>query len=90
MAEVTISTMGRCGLIFYREGAETARFDWEFGGSVIALLWGAKKSAWDESYPWARGRQAEIYDFVAKEVIRQKAPNSRAEINLVSGAITVL
>ena len=90
IAEVTISQRGRAGSIAYREGAEAVTFEWEFGGSVVALIWGTKRSAWDGSCPWAKGRQAEIYDFVAKEVIRQKAPNSRIEIDLDSGTITVL
>jgi hypothetical protein len=89
-AEVKIVQRGRSGLISYSEGVETVVFDWEFGGSVVALIWGTKKLVWDRSHPWAAGRQAEVYAVVAKEVIRQKAPNSEFEINLDSGMITIL
>jgi hypothetical protein len=28
----------------------------EFGGSVTALIWGARAEEWDKRYPWAIGR----------------------------------
>jgi hypothetical protein len=90
LGDVTISQSGRAGSISYREGVEEAVFQWEFGGSVVALIWGTKRIDWDVSHPWAAGRQAEVYNFVAKEVIRQKAPNSGFDIELESGTITVL
>ena len=90
-AEVSISGGGRAGSISYREGVEAALFGSEFGGGpVLASIWGTKKRDWNSSYPWALGRQAEIYDFVAKEVVRQKAPNSGYEIELESGRIDIL
>jgi hypothetical protein len=89
-AEVTISQRFRGGLIFYRESEREATFEWEFGGSVVALIWGTKRQDWDRSHPWAAGRQFEVYSFVAMEVIRQKAPTSNFEIDLASGMITVL
>jgi hypothetical protein len=89
-AEVTISQGGRGGFITYREGTEAAIFEWEIGGSVLALIWGTKKHEWDLRHPWAKGRQGEIYNFVASEVVRQKAQNSAFEIELESGMITLL
>ena len=88
--EVTISQKFRGGSIFYREDGREVPFEWEFGGSVVALIWGTKRQDWDRCHPWAAGRQPEVYDFVAKEVIRQKAPTSNFEIDLASGTITVL
>jgi hypothetical protein len=88
--EVTISQKFRGGSIFYREGDKEVPFEWEFGGSVVALIWGTKGQDWDRCHPWAAGRQPEVYDFVAKEVIRQKAPTSNFEIDLTAGMITVL
>ena len=34
---------------------------------------GTRAQAWDRQYPWAAGRQAEIYDFVGAEAVRQQA-----------------
>jgi len=89
-AEVTISQNGRAGSISYREVEREVLFDWEFGGSVVALIWGTNSRDWDRCHPWAVGRQSEIFDFVAKEVICQKAPTSNFEIDLASGTITIL
>jgi hypothetical protein len=90
-AEVTISERFRCGYIYYREGKNEIIFDWEFGGGgVIAVISGTNAQGWDARYPWAAGRQAEICDLVAKEVIRQKARTSNFKIDLESGTITIL
>jgi hypothetical protein len=88
---VEITTKGRCGWIYYREGANSARFDWEFAaGPALALIFGTAARAWDGAYPWAAGRQAEIYDFVGAETVRQKAVSARFEVDLDAGDITVL
>ena len=77
-----------CGL-HYHEDQNAIVFEWEFGGNATALIGGAKAGEWDRRYPWAAGRQAEIYDCVAKETIRQKSPGSRFESDLASGFITI-
>ena len=88
---VEIITKGRCGWIYYREGANSVRFDWEFAGAgALALIFGTAARAWDNAYPWAAGRQAEIYDFVGAETVRQKAVSARFEVDLDAGNITVL
>jgi hypothetical protein len=88
---VEISTSGRGGTIYYREGAEAATFDWEFASSpALALLFGAHAEHWDARYPWAAGRQAEIFQFVAQDVARQKAPGHFYELDLPGGTITIL
>ncbi len=90
-ATVEIATSGRGGSIHYREGGNTAAFDWEFAASpAIALIFGPTAQAWDQQYPWAAGRQAEIYDFVGAEVVRQKAEGARCEVDLESGTISVI
>jgi hypothetical protein len=89
-SEVAISQKGRGGAIFYREGDREVAFEWEIGGSVVALIWGTKRQDWDRCHPWAAGRQAEVYDLVARDVIRQKSPTSHFEIDLASGMITIL
>ena len=88
--EVEISNSGRGGSIYYREEDKTIVFDWEFGGSALALIFGTTTEHWDQNYPWAIGRQAEIYDFVAKEVVRQHAAGRKFKVDLSSGDITIL
>ena len=87
--EVKIIDQFRGGIIHYREDDKTVMFEWEFGGSVTALIWGAKARDWDTQYPWAVGRQAEIYEVVAKEAIRHQSPASTFETDLTSGTITI-
>jgi len=87
---VEISQSGRGGSIYYREGNNSASFDWEFASPpALALVFGPKSEAWDRRYPWAGGRQAEIFDFVASEVVRQKAAGAGIEIDLEGGIISV-
>ncbi len=91
MARVDISDGGRAGSITYRAGRHTASFDWEFALSpALAVITGPRASEWDRVCPWAGGRQAEIFDQVAQEVIRQKAPGHRHELDLAAGVITIL
>ncbi len=89
-SEVIISQWFRGGTLSYREGDHEVSFDWECCGCVALMIWGTKKRSWDLCHPWAAGRQAEIYDFVAKEVIREKAPTSNVKIDLESGTMTIL
>jgi hypothetical protein len=86
---VTITELGRCGYVHYFEGKNEVVFDWELGVTVIALIWAAPARAWDEKYPWAAGRQARIFEFVAQEVIRQKAPVSKFLVDTQKGQITI-
>src|SRR5262245_5096018 len=90
-ATVEITQSGRGGSISYREGGNTAVFDWEFGASpAIALIFGPTAQAWDRQHPWAAGRQAEIYHFVGAEAVRQQAEGARFEVDLDGGTISVL
>ena len=91
MPRVEISNGGRAGSITYRERLHTASFDWEFGASpALAIIIGPRAAEWDRLHPWAAGRQAEIFEHVADEVVRQKASGHKYEIDLASGTITVL
>lgn len=90
-ATVEIDQSGRGGSICYSEGDNTAVFDWEFGASpAIAIISGPGARLWARQYPWAAGRQAEIYDFVATEAVRRQAEGARFEVDLESGTISVL
>ena len=73
MPRVEISDGGRAGSVTYRDGLlSSAEFYWEFGSSpALAIITGPKAQDWDRVCPWAAGRQAEIFEHVAKEVIRQ-------------------
>lgn len=85
---VSITGNGRSGSVIHREPAGTLSFYWEFGGAdVLAILQVEDAAAWKAGHPWIGDRRAEILRFVADEVIRQKAPNSRAEINEATGEI---
>jgi hypothetical protein len=91
MPRVEISDGGRAGTITYREGLHTASFDWEFAISpALAIINGPGAAHWDRLCPWAAGRQEEIFEHVAREVVRQKAAGCRPEIDLATGTITLL
>ncbi len=88
---VHITITGRGGGITYREGDHRIEFDWEFAMSpAVALIWGPQRAEWDGQYPWARGRQAAIYDIVGAEIVRQKASGGAFEYDLELGHLTIL
>jgi len=79
---VEIVTRGRDGHIVYHENSCAASFYWEFGGGdIVAIIHAGKAVAWDEKYPWARGRREEVLERVIEEVIRQKAQTCTASID---------
>jgi hypothetical protein len=87
---VEISNGGRAGSVSYHEGSNTACFDWEFAlPPALALISGPGAKLWDRRYPWAAGRQDEVYQVVAREVVRQQAPECRFRVDLDQGVITV-
>ncbi|HZW91299.1 MAG TPA: hypothetical protein VFF12_19625 [Myxococcaceae bacterium] len=91
MPRVDISDGGRAGSITYREGLHTVTFSWEFALSpALAVINGPTAREWDQLGGWAAGRQEEIFEHVADEVIRQKASGHTADLDLEAGTITVL
>ena len=79
---------GRHGYIGYFEGARTALFFWEFGGGVVvAIIHIGSPADWNRLYPWAADRRPEILQRVIQEVIRQRAPNCKADIDGKNGHI---
>ena len=87
---VGISEQGRYGSVTYRDPAGSLSFYWEFGGgTTVASITVGDEAEWREKHPWAAGRRAEILRRVADEVIRQKAPSSRAEIDDQRGFINI-
>lgn len=88
---VEISDSGRAGSVSYQEEPNTAVFDWELALSpALAVITGPNAEVWDRRFPWAAGRQAEIFQHVAREVVRQRAPGCGYELDLPGGCITVL
>jgi hypothetical protein len=91
MADVEIEQTGMGGSILYREDGNVIRFGWEFAAApTLVLVFGSPAQGWDERYPWARSRQAEIYDAVSAGIVRQQAPGSACRIDLEDGTIAVM
>jgi hypothetical protein len=85
---VAVSEEGRSGHVRYREADGELSFYWEFGGGdVVAVVTVGTAEEWAQRYPWAAARRAEILRVVAAELVRQKAPTCRAEIDDTAGAI---
>ena len=79
---VTIDQTGRSGSIAYKEPLGSISFYWEFGGDdAVAIIWIENSAIWSSRYPWAVDRRREILERVAREVVRQKAPKCKAEID---------
>lgn len=82
---VEITETGPGGSVLYVEDRLVVRFSWEFARSpALVLVFGPPARGWEGA------RQAEIYDFVAAEIVRQKAPGRAYEIDLKEGVITIL
>ncbi|MEO8591568.1 MAG: hypothetical protein ABI432_19460, partial [Flavobacteriales bacterium] len=87
---VEITGSGRSGSVVYREALGSLSFSWEFGGGdVLAIVQVEDAKAWKTQPSWMAGRRAAILRSVADEVIRQKAPNCRAEIDEAAGVIVL-
>ncbi len=87
--QVMIEENGRGGTIWYREGSFEVRFDWEFGGSCLALIWSQELCAARSSGSVTPARAQQILEFVAAQAIEQKAPNSKFKIDAETCDITI-
>lgn len=87
---VTITESGREGAVTYREGSRGITGYQEFGGaSVVAIVSMGSVEDWRSRHPWALDRRMQILQYIADEVIRQKAPGCSADINEASGDIVL-
>lgn len=87
---VDIHENGRSGKVVYREAAGSVSCHWEFGGGdTMAILYVGEATAWRQQHAWAIDRRNEILQRIAREVIRQKAPGCRAEIDEAHGWINL-
>lgn len=78
--ELEIEQSGRGGSITYKEEDKRAVFGWEFsmGGVTIFV---PTLEQWDNEFPWAAGRRAEVLLRVAEGVKWRKAPTATYEID---------
>ena|SRR2546426_831613 len=87
---VEVVTDGRSGSVAYYEGSGCISFYWELGGGeTVVIISVDDESTWSKQHPWAVGRRQEILERVAHEVVRQKAPSCRAEIDDAHGYIYI-
>jgi hypothetical protein len=87
---IKIEERGRCGVITYREGSHLISFEYEFGGGdCLAIIFGPKQEKWDTAYPWAIGRQLQIFTDMSNEVIARRAKGCFAQIDLRTGAVEI-
>ncbi len=79
---VEFEPAGRDGYLFYREGTLELPFYWEFGGGdTVAIVRADDPGKFTMRHSWITGREREILERVAGEVIRQRAPTCSTEID---------
>jgi hypothetical protein len=87
---VEVTASGRSGSVDYHEDAGSISFYWEFGGGdTVAIIWIEDLATWSTRHPWAVERRREILERVAHEVLRQKAPTCRADIDDQNGYVYI-
>ncbi len=85
---VRVVQKGRSGQVFYQEGRHTITGYQEFGGGdVVAIVSMGSEDDWRVRHGWAIDRRADILRVIASELIRQHAPDCRADLDEVSGDI---
>ncbi len=79
---VECEPVGQSGYFFYHEGSRELPLYWEYGGEdVVVIVRADDPSKFTIRYPWIIGREREILGRVAGEVVRQRAPTCKAEID---------
>jgi hypothetical protein len=87
---VHVEGSGPSGSVLYHENAGCISFYWEFGGrDTVVIIHVDDQAAWSTRHPWATERRREILQRVASEIVRQKAPTCRADIDEQHGYIYV-
>jgi hypothetical protein len=85
---VRVAQQGRSGHVVYQEGQHTITGYQEFGGGdVVAIVSMGGVGEWRAAHGWAVDRRVDILHVIASELIRQHAPDCRADIDEVSGDI---
>ena len=89
MPHLSFEDHGRSGTVTYHEAGNRLACYWEFGGGdVVTIVQCGSAAAW-ERHPWALARRNEILRYIADEVVWQKAPGCRAEIDSDTGDIVL-
>lgn len=84
--KVEITSEGRGGSIFHIEDGRHTRFDWEFAmPPAIALVFGPGPADFESAE-----RRAQVYDTVARELVRQKSPGGSFSVDLAHSRIEIL
>jgi hypothetical protein len=86
---VTITTSGRSGSVIYEVEGRRITGWWEFGGSVLAIVCMGSSDSWQREYPWALSKRSEILQYVAEEVVAQKAKGHAYTMEEASGFIEI-
>ncbi len=85
---VTIVERGREGTVTYTEGGQSIAGYWEFGGGdVVAIVGMGTVADWQARHPWAVERRARILRFIGAELVRQRAPSCRVDVDDARGDI---
>ena len=89
VGSVRVNVRGRDGSVTYTEAPHRAiDGHFEFGGTdVVAIIAMGSESDWRRDHAWAVQEREAILRFIGEELIRQQAPNSKAEIDLDRGHI---
>jgi hypothetical protein len=89
--EVTVTERGREGTVRYREPQGELSLYWEFGGgAVVAVVSAGTEQEWRTKHAWAVERRAEILQRIGAELVRQRAPSCRVEIDDRNGWIQLV
>jgi hypothetical protein len=79
---VTYSQDGRGGTITYTDADIRIQFDWEFaGGNGVVIIFVQPPQFWEAGTKTPLSQRQEILEFVAKSVVRDKAPGCLYEIS---------
>lgn len=85
--QVTISEEGRSGTVRYSDATLQLSFYWEFGGGdAVAIVQVSDAARWRTLSSEDRARVLRV---VAAEVVRQRAPSCRADIDEAKGVIVL-
>jgi hypothetical protein len=79
--QITITESGRSGSISYREGTLELHFDWEFGGTCLAVITGESLRRLRDTGGLSAEQAREILEFVAQQAVAQKAPGHPFDID---------
>lgn len=87
--QVTITDSGRSGSIQYREGTLELHFDWEFGGTCLAVISGDALRRGRDTGGLTPERARDILEYVAWQTVAEKAPGHPFEIDERACEITI-